>query len=131
MHKEPKVRPVKIRSVNASQGEPLNDLESALLCVQKLIGQKQKEGKKGMTLYKGTESETKVSYNKLQGLLWEIHTYFAMRGAFSHGTCGTCVKFDNGCSEDGTYGYCNGKERYMVDSCTNHEGGGGFGKQRD
>lgn len=127
MHVEVKPKPIRIQSINANNGSQLNDLEAALLCFQKLIREKHKQGKKGMTLYKDTESEYRMSYKKLQALLFEIHTIFAMKGTFSYGICGDCKNFDNAKSSDGCYGTCKGQTKWIFDSCNEHSGVDGFG----
>lgn len=127
MHVEVKPKPIRIQSINANNGSQLNDLEAALLCFQRLIREKHKQGKKGMTLYKDTESEYKMSYKKLQALLFEIHTIFAMKGTFSYGICGDCKNFDNAKSGDGCYGICKGQTKWVFDSCNEHNGIDGFG----
>lgn len=127
-HKRPKLKPIKITSVNGTKGNELNDLEAALLCFQKLIEGKVKEGKKGIVLFKDTDSEYKMSYKKLQSLLWELNTLFGMKGAFSFGICETCSRFENSCSDNGAFGKCKGADKHMFDSCEEHKGDGGFGK---
>lgn len=127
-HTKFKVKPVKIVSINESRGNKLNDLEAALLCFQKLIEGKVKEGKKGIILFKDTDSEYKMSYKKLQGLLWELNTLFGMKGAFSFGICATCNRFENSCSDNGAFGKCKGSDKHMFDSCEEYEGDEGFGK---
>lgn len=127
MHVKAKPKPIRIQSINASNGSQLNDLEAALLCFQKLIREKHKQGKKGITLYKDTESEYKMSYKKLQSILFRIHTTFSTKGAFSFGICGDCKNFDNSKSSDGCYGTCKGQEKWIFDSCNEHDGINGFG----
>lgn len=99
-----------------------NDLKACLLTFQKLIDDKVKEGKKGVVLNKGTEQEYKMSYKKLQSLLWELDTYFGLKGAFTYGICGNCRHFQNSCSIDGTFGRCQGvSDRVMFESCKDFE----------
>lgn len=118
MHIQAKPKSTKIQSINASKGKELNDLEATLLSFQKLIDSKVKEGKKGIVLNKGTEQEYKMSYKKLQALLWELDTYFGLRGAFTYGICGNCKHFQNSCSVDGTFGKCQGiNNKVMFESC--------------
>lgn len=128
-HIQAKPQPIKVQSINSRRGNKPNDLEAALLAFQKLIEDKVKSGKKGIILNKETDSEYKMSYKKLQGLLWEMHSFFGMRGAFSFGICANCENFGNSCSADGTFGKCNGNDRVMFDSCENHKGESGFGKR--
>lgn len=127
-HIKAKPKSVKIQSINASKGKELNDLEATLLCFQKMIESKVKEGKKGIVLFKDTDSEYRMSYKKLQAMLWELDKIFAMRGAFSFGICMDCDNFQNSCSTDGCYGYCKGSEKTAFDSCNEYNGSkGGFG----
>lgn len=119
---------VKITSINADKGNDLNDLEATLLCFQKLLDGKLKEGKKGIVLFKGTDSEYKMSYSKLQALLFELYKVFGLKGAFSFGICMDCKNFLNSCSTDGCYGICRGATKTAFDSCNEYLGNkGGFG----
>lgn len=100
-------------------GRKLNELEAALYVFQKLIDDKVKNGKKGIILCKGTSAEYKMTYKHLQGLLFEISTIFGKKGAFTFGICADCANFNNTQSTDGTTGYCQGKEKCMLDACEN------------
>lgn len=119
---------VKVASINADKGNKLNDLEATLICFQKLIDGKVKEGKKGIVLFKGTASEYKMSYSKLQSLLFELYKVFGLKGAFSFGICMDCENFLNSCSTDGCYGICKGVTKTAFDSCNEYSGDkGGYG----
>lgn len=127
MHVKPKLKPIKIQSINGDQGNPINDLEAAILCFQKMIRKEHKAGKKGIVLFKGTNSEYKMSYKKLQALLFQLSSLFGIKGAFSYGICYDCKNFDNSKSSDGCFGTCRGQEKCIFDSCNQHEGVDGFG----
>lgn len=128
-HIKPKPQAIKIQSINAKQGEPLNDLEATLLCFQKLIKEKVKDGKKGIVLYKGESSEYKMSYEKLQAMLFQLNSLFSMQGCFSFGICANCNNFQNSQMSSGCFGVCGGKDVHMFNSCDSHNGTGGFGKE--
>ncbi len=116
-HVEAKPKCVKLQSP-----EDINDLKACFLALQRLIDGKIKDGKKGLILNKGTDAEYKMSYKKLQGLLWELDTYFGLRGAFTYGICADCKHFHNACSTDGTFGKCQEvTDKVMFDSCKNFE----------
>lgn len=127
-HKKIKPKPVKINSLNYEHGLKLNELETALLVFQKLIDKQVESGKKGMVLFKGTESECRITYSEVQGILFELHSFFGLKGCFSFGICGNCENFGNSCTSTGTLGYCGGQEKHCFDTCSSHSiVGGGFG----
>lgn len=124
IHKKVVHDPVIIRSLNMDKGNQISDLELFFLVAQELIQDKVKNGRKG----KKFGSEYKMSYKKAQGILNDLHSYFAMKGCFSFGTCETCEKFGNGISSTGILGTCKGQEKNWCDTCNEHSiKGGGFG----
>ena len=117
-------RPVKIKSINMEKGIELSELELFFLAVQNLIEEKESKGKKGKKFKNGQ----KISYKKVQAILYELKSYFGLKGCFSFGICGTCNRFENSISSNGMYGECKGQEKHAFDSCNEHgEQGGGFG----
>lgn len=127
-HEKAKLTPIRIHSINSDKDLKLNDLEAALLAFQKLIDEKVNTGKKGIILNKKSASEYKMSYKKLQSLLWELDTFFALRGAFSFGICADCKSFHNSCYSYGVMGKCNGSDKTVFDSCDKFVGDAGFGR---
>lgn len=123
-HIQVKYKPLKITSLNVEKDLPLNDLEQFFLACQDLICDKVKSGKKGLKFSNGQ----KITYKKLQGMLYTLESFFAIKGYSSFGICGTCEKFGNACTNSGIIGYCKGKERHAFESCDEHsKSGGGFG----
>lgn len=124
VHKSVKFSPTKIDSLNIENGTEVSDLELFFLVVQDLLQDKIESGKKGKKLKSGH----KLSYEKAQGILFNLNSYFAIQGCFSFGICQTCEKFGNGISSTGMIGMCNGQEKNWCDTCSNHsKKGGGFG----
>ena len=72
-----------------------------------------KEGKKGIKVNQGT----KISYHKLQGILFDLNCYFGLKGCFTFGICGTCNKFNNSKYSDGKIGDCKSQRKFWCDSC--------------
>ena len=102
----------------------MSDLEIFFLVCQDLIQGKIKEGRKGKKL----SPDHKMSYKKAQGILFDLHSYFGLKGCFSFGTCETCEKFGNVISSTGIIGNCRGQEKMWCDTCSDHSiKGGGFG----
>lgn len=125
-HVDIKPIPVKITSLNLEKGYEASDLELMFLTLQSLLDEKLSEGKKGKKFKNGQ----KMSYKKLQALLYETQTFFASKGCFSFGICGNCSNFGNGCTSNGMLGYCSGQEKHAFDSCDKHsETGKGFAKE--
>lgn len=124
IHVKVKHKPVVIQSINKDRGNQIGDLELFFLLTQELIQDKIKQGRKGKKLGQGY----KMSYKKAQGVLFDLHSYFAIKGCFSFGTCETCEKFGNGISSTGILGLCKGQEKNWCDTCNEHSiEGGGFG----
>lgn len=124
IHVKVKHKPIRITSLNMEQGRQIGDLELFFLVVQELLQEKIEQGRKGKKL----GQEYKMSYKKAQGVLWDLHSYFGIKGCFSFGTCETCESFGNGISSTGTLGMCGGQEKSWLDTCSNHSiQGGGFG----
>lgn len=112
-----------INSLNIEKGLDVSDLEALFLVAQDLIQDKIDQGKKGKKLKNGQ----KFRYDDLQGVLYTLHSYFALKGCFSFGPCETCEHFGNACSSTGMIGYCNSQEKHAFDTCNNHSTPGGFG----
>ena len=124
IHVKVKHKPTVIQSINMDRGNQIGDLELFFLLTQELIQDKIKQGRKGKKLGQGY----KMSYKKAQGVLFDLHSYFGMKGCFSFGTCETCEKFGNGASSTGILGLCKGQEKNWCDTCNEHSiEGGGFG----
>lgn len=124
IHKKVRHKPVMIQSINMDRNNQMSDLEVFFLVCQDLIQGKIKEGRKGKKL----SPDHKMSYKKAQGVLFDLHSYFAIKGCFSFGTCETCEKFGNGISSTGIIGNCRGQEKMWCDTCSEHSiEGGGFG----
>lgn len=123
-HVKVRYKPIQISSLNLEKGLDMGELEQFLLLCQDLINQKIDSGRKGKKFSNGQ----KMSYKKAQGVLWELGSYFALKGCFSFGTCSTCSRFGNACSTSGVIGYCKGQEKHAFDACSEHsDSGGGFG----
>ena len=116
IHKKVKHKPIHIRSLNMDRGNKICDLELFFLVVQELIQEQVENGSKGKKL----SPENKMSYKKAQGVLFNLHSYFGLKGCFTLGTCSTCEKFQNGAYSHGLIGQCKGKERYWCESCDEH-----------
>lgn len=113
-----------IRSLNAEKGMKLSDLELFFILVEGLINDKISHGRKGKIL----ANEEKMSYKYAASILYELYAYFAAKGCFSFGICGTCKKFGNAMTVSGMLGECRGQERHAFESCNEHSiEGGGFG----
>lgn len=124
IHKKVKHKPVHVTSLNMDRNGEICDLELFFLVIQELLQDQIKNGRKGKKL----TPEIKMSYKKAQGVLWDLHSYFGLKGCFSFGTCDTCTKFQNGMTTSGTIGQCKGQERFWCDTCREHSTeGGGFG----
>lgn len=124
IHVKVKHKPTIIQSINIDKGNQISDLELFFLITQELIQGKIKQGKKGVKL----DQDHKMSYKKAQGVLFVLHSYFAVKGCFSFGTCETCENFGNGISSTGAFGLCKGQEKNWCDTCNDHSiEGGGFG----
>lgn len=124
MHNKVKHKPVQIHSINMAKGNKVCDLEGFFLVVQELIQDQVENGKKGKIL----SPEYKMSYKKAQGVLFDLQSYFGLKGCFSYGTCDTCKKFQNGSYTRGIMGTCNGQEKFWCDTCNKHsQDTGGFG----
>ena len=120
-HIKVKHKPITIQSINMDRGNQIGDLELFFLVAQELIQDKIRQGRKMGQGYK-------MSYKKAQGVLYDLCSYFAIKGCFSFGTCETCEKFGNGVSSNGITGMCNGQEKNWCDTCSEHSiQGGGFG----
>lgn len=123
-HKAVKYPAADIASINLQENNKLNDLEMFFLLTQELLQQRIKSGRKG----KKWASGDKISYKKAQGVLFELSTYFGLRGAFSFGICANCSHFDNTSTATGCLGTCKGREKHCFDSCNEHSyNTGGFG----
>ena len=114
----------KIESINADKGNNINDLEAFIHLVQSLIRNKQKDGKKGIVLFKGTPSETKMSYKKAQGVLCALEAQYGMYGCFSFGICADCDEFNSDAFSGKNFGKCKGKMVHAFDGCESHSNGG-------
>lgn len=124
IHKKVEHRPTIVKSINMQNGAEISNLELFFLLCQDLIQSKIKDGKKGKKLASGY----KMSYKKAQGVLFDLHSYFAVKGCFSFGPCETCGKFGNAISSTGIIGQCRGQEKLWCDACSEHTiEGGGFG----
>lgn len=110
-HKKAEFKPYKIRVID---GEDINKLELMFLALQKVIAIQRKTGKKGVKV-----EGNKITYDELQGMLFSVHTYFSMQGAFTNrGVCCQCDSFWNSPFSAGQTGYCNGgKEKWCFDVC--------------
>lgn len=123
-HKKVKHRPRTVNSLNIDKGIPCSDLELFFLLVQELLKEKKAAGEKG----KKFSQDDKLSYKKAQGILFDLHSYFALKGCFSFGPCETCSRFGNAVSTTGIIGECKGQERHCFETCSEHSvEGGGFG----
>lgn len=115
-HKKVKHKPIQIQSINMSNKDKICDLEGFFLVIQELLQEQIKNCRKGKIL----SSEYRLSYKKAQGILFDLHSYFGLKGCFSFGTCETCKKFDNGSSSTGIIGDCKNQKRMWCDSCDQH-----------
>lgn len=111
MNKKIKHRP-RIIQTGKEKGE-MNDLELFFFAVQSIIQERIKDGKKGIKVNQGT----KISYHKLQGILFDLNCYFGLKGCFTFGICGTCNKFNNSKYSDGKIGDCKSQRKFWCDSC--------------
>lgn len=124
VHKKVDHSPITINSINMDRNNQIGDLELFFLVVQELIQDKIKDGRKGKKL----GQDYKMTYKRAQGVLYDLHSYFGMKGCFSFGTCETCEHFGNGVSSTGKLGVCRGQEKNWCDTCSEHSiQGGGFG----
>lgn len=110
-----KHEPYIIRSTHNRETK-INDLEGFFLIVQELIQDRVSKGKKGKKLPSGY----KMSYVKAQGILFDLHTYFGLKGCFTFGPCETCDKFNSKGYSHESLGKCKGKEKNWCDSCDEH-----------
>ena len=105
-------------------------LKIAYRALDQLMEQKPKGG---LVVHKGTELESRMSYQEAKLCLERIERKFALQGAFSLGICGGCTKWktDGHCTgkwED--YGNCivTRKTMHRYDSCDQHSiKNGGWG----
>lgn len=115
-HKEVIHKPIKVQSIGLENGRKICDLEMFFIVVQGFIQERIENGKKGKKL----SSDNKITYESMQGILFELYSKFALEGAFSYGTCGTCENFENAEYSYGLLGMCKGKERHCFESCNEH-----------
>lgn len=124
MHQKVKHKPIQIQSINMARGNKICDLEGFFLVIQELLQEQVENGKKGKIL----SPEYKMSYKKARGILFDLHSYFGLKGCFSYGTCDTCERFQNGAYTHGIMGTCGGQEKFWCDACNKHtQETGGFG----
>lgn len=124
MHIKVKHRPIIIKSINMAQERKISDLELFFMVTQELLQNKIKHGCKGKKL----SPQYKMTYQRAQGILFDLNTYFGVKGCFSMGICETCKQFDNSSTCSGLMGYCGDQPKLWCDTCDKHSPeGGGFG----
>lgn len=125
-HKKPKYRARSISSLNLSQGTNMNEVELTLLALAHVINKKIESGKKGVKV----NEDNKISYRRLEKMLYALYEFFAYKGCMSIGICSTCSNFKNSGSESGVFGYCKNSQdkfKHAFDTCEDYKGDGGFG----
>lgn len=110
-----------------------NELELLLLCAKKALEKVVFEKPSaGVITNRGKKNEAKMRYFEALEGMQKLHTYFALRGAFSFGVCKSCTKWTTkGHNSVGdAVGDCKriGKTVCCYNSCDQHsKRGGGFG----
>ena len=113
-HKKPRLTDLYvIKPLNQNFG----DLEGFILAVKSLVNNQLKHGKKGVKLPSGQ----KYSYQKTLDVLFQLYSYFGLKGCFTGGCCGDCKYFLNSKTVDGTWGYCGSSYKSMLEGCTKFE----------
>lgn len=108
-------------SVKLKNGEPIHELEAALLVIDKLLKKKLDEHPNGgMTLAKSKPNEYRISYAEVARTLKILDDYLGIKGVFSLGICKTCQKFNPAGHTPEYFGTCGDKTVHCYDTCLQH-----------
>lgn len=118
-----------MKSLNAAEGTTINDLETTLIGIEKLLKAKvEAQPNSGIRINKGQPNEKKLKYQDMLPVLYSLHRKLSLEGCFSMGICKTCSRFNPRASATGNFGVCGDKIVHEYDSCGSHsKKGGGHG----
>jgi hypothetical protein len=93
-----------------------NELEMFFKLAEKALADKTG----GAIFQKGTELESRMSYQQAIEVCKSLEAYFAVKGAFSFSICKSCNGFNPRCSSREHFGTCGDTLKYEFETCSRH-----------